>query len=181
MPSKENFFCKTKPEQQNLAAETEAYFNFLSRVSAGDDLVLDSGATSKMIKDGETFVSLDENFKGSISKANFSESKILWKGKVRFRVKDENCELKMIELKITLYVPESSRNLISVSKTKKTEAEVVFGASSFVRQENGSVCPFTEESGLFTWNTYVGKNESYAVSTLKKWHCKMGHTNYEDL
>ena len=80
-------------------------------MSPGEDLVVDSGATSNMIKDRDIIVSLDENFKGSVSNANFRESKILEKGEVRFRVKDEKGEFKMIELKYTLYVPENSRNL----------------------------------------------------------------------
>ena len=44
-------------------------------MSPGEDLVVDSGATSNMIKDRDMFVSLDKNFKGSVSNANFSESK----------------------------------------------------------------------------------------------------------
>ena len=83
-------------------------------MSPAEDLVADSGATSNMNKDRDMFVSLDENFKGSVSNANFSESKILGKGEVRFRVKDEKSEFKMIELKNTLYVPENSRNLLSI-------------------------------------------------------------------
>ena len=134
MPSKERVHFKTKREQQNLAAETEAHFSFLSRVSPGEDLVVDSGATSNMIKDRDMFSSLDENFKGSVSNANFSESKILGKGEIRFRVKDEKGEFKTIELNDTLYVPENSRKLLSVT-------EVIFGASLFVRQGNGSVYP----------------------------------------
>ena len=179
--AKKKFISKTKREQQNLVAETEAHFSFLSGVSPGEDLFVDSGATSNMIKDRDMFVSLDENFKGSVSNANFSESKILGKSEVRFRVKDEKGEFKMIELKDTLYVPENSRNLLSVSKMKKGGAEVVFGASSFVRQGNGSVYPLREESGLFLWDTFVGKDECYVVSTLKQWHCRMGHNNYKDL
>ena len=35
----------------------------------------------------------------------------------------------------------------------KAGAEVVFAASSFVRQGNGSVYPLREESGLFLWDT----------------------------
>ena len=166
--AKKKFISKTKREQQNLVAETEAHFSFLSGVSPGEDLVVDSGATSNMIKDRDMFVSLDENFKGSVSNANFSESKILGKGEVRFRVKDEKGEFKMIELKDNLYVPENSRSFLSVSKMKIAGAEGVFGASSFVRQGNGSVYPLREESGLFLWDTFVGKDECYVVSTLKQ-------------
>ena len=142
-------------------------------MSPGEDLAVDSVATNNMIKDRDMFVVLDENFKGLVSNA-----KILGKGEVRFRVKDEEGEFKMIELKDTLYVPENSRNLLSVSKMKKAGAEVVFSASSFVRQGNGSVYPLR---GLFLWDTFVGKDECYVVSTLKQWHCRMGHNNYKNL
>ena len=64
-------------------------------------------------------------------------------------MKYEKGEFKMIELKDTLYVPENSRKLLSVSKMNKAGAEVNFGANSFVRQRNGSVYPLREESGLF--------------------------------
>ena len=67
------FVIKTKREQQNLAAETRAHFSFLSGVSPGEDFVIDSGATSNLIKDRELFVGLDENFKRSVSNGNFSE------------------------------------------------------------------------------------------------------------
>ena len=60
--AKKKFISKTKREQQNLAAETEAHFSFLNGVSPGDDLVVDSGVTSNMIRDRDMFVSLDENF-----------------------------------------------------------------------------------------------------------------------
>ena len=46
---------KTKREKQNLAAETEVHFKFLMIVSPVEDLVLDSGATSKTIEDREMF------------------------------------------------------------------------------------------------------------------------------
>ena len=102
-----------------------------------------------MTKNQEMFVSLDKNFKGSVSNANFTESKVLGKGEIRFRMKDDKRKFKMIELEDALYVLEISRNLISVSKMKKARAEFIFGASLFVRQGNGSVNSLKEESGLF--------------------------------
>ena len=45
----QQLICKTEQKQQNLAAETAAHFKFLSGVSPGEDLLVASGATSKMI------------------------------------------------------------------------------------------------------------------------------------
>ena len=96
-------------------------------------------------------------------------------------MKDEKGEFKMIELKDTLYVPENSRKLLSVSRMKKAGAGVVFSAILFVRQENGSDYVIRKESGLFLWDTSVGKDECYGVSTLKQWHCRISHNNFKDL
>ena len=90
---------------QNIAKQRKTSLVRLNENS--EDLFVDSGATSSMIKDGDMFVRLDENFKVSVSKGNFSESKILGRGEVRFNVKDEKGEFKMIELKDTLNVPEN--------------------------------------------------------------------------
>ena len=48
---------QTKRELQNLAAETETQLSFLMAVSPGEDLVIDSEATSNTIKHREMFVS----------------------------------------------------------------------------------------------------------------------------
>ena len=125
--AKKKNISKTEREQQNLAAETDAVFSFLSGVSPGEDLVVDSGATSNLIKDREMFVSLDENFKGLVSNVNFPE--------VRFRVKDEKGELKLIELNDTLYVPKNYRILISVLKWRKPDQKLFFVRARFFVRE----------------------------------------------
>ena len=66
----------------------------------------------------------------------------------------------MTELKDILYVPEISRNLISVPKMKKAGAEVVFVASSFSHQGNCCVYLLRKEIGLFLWETFVKKKAS---------------------
>ena len=124
--TQKKFIRKTKRDQRNLAAEKEAHFGFRSGMSSDDDLVVYSGATIYMIKDRTMFASLGENFKRAVSNAKFSESKFLGKGQVRFRVKDEKGKLNMIELKNTLYVPENSRILLSVSKMKEAGAACLF-------------------------------------------------------
>ena len=62
--------------------------------ASGHSSVVESRATSNMIMDGDMFVSLDENFKGSVGNANFSESKISGKGELRFIVKMRKASLR---------------------------------------------------------------------------------------
>ena len=118
-------------------------------MSPGEDSVVDSGATSNIIKDREMFVSLDENFIGSVRNAKFSEAKLLGKGELRFRAKNEKGEVTIIELKDFLYVPEKSRNLPILSKMKKAGAEVVFGMRVVCLSGKWFSLPITREKWSF--------------------------------
>ena len=53
-----------------------------SGISLGEDLVADARANSKMIKDRDIVFRLDDNFKGSVSNANFSDSRIQGKSEL---------------------------------------------------------------------------------------------------
>ena len=80
-----------------------------------------------MIKDKSTFANLDENFSGIIHNANKTHSAILGKGDVEFFVKNSNEELKKFVSKDALFVPDNSKNFISVSKLREAGVYVFFG------------------------------------------------------
>ena len=85
-----------------------------------------------------------------IHNANKTHSAILGKGDVEFFAKNSNEELKKIVLKDALFVPDDSKNLISVSKLREAGVDVSFGKKlklvSF---------PFEVENGLFVWKTFL--------------------------
>ena len=119
-------------DEQNLEEEEEEeeeeIFSFFqtSEKNLANELVLDSGATSHMIKDESLFIDIDKEYSGTITNANSSKSLISGKGTVEIRVLDSNGSERKIRLSNALTVPNNTRNLVSVSKPRATGNEVFF-------------------------------------------------------
>ena len=79
-------------EEQNLEEEEEKFFSFFqtSENNLANELFLDSGATSHMIKDEKLFIDRDNRYSGTITNANSSRSLISWKGTAEIRVLDSS-------------------------------------------------------------------------------------------
>ena len=91
---------------------------------------------------------------------------------VGFFPKNSNDELKQFVLKDTLFVPDNSKNLISVSKHR--EAGVCFFIEKFKLVLNKGSLPFEVENGMFVWKTYPCSNECcFNVDSLQMWHGKI--------
>ena len=67
-----------------------------------------------MVNDKITFANLDENFSGMTHNAHKTHSSILGNGDIEFFAKNSSEELKTIVLKDDLFVPDNSKNLISI-------------------------------------------------------------------
>ena len=114
-------------EEQNL--EEEEFFSFFqtSENNLANELVLDSGATSHMVKDEGLFLDIDKEYSGTITNANSSKSSISGKGTVEIKLSDSNGSERKIRLSNTLLVQNNTRNLVSISKLRATGNEVFFG------------------------------------------------------
>ena len=166
-------------EEQNLEEEEEEeIFSFFqtSENNLANELVLDSGATSHMIKDESLFIDIDKEYSGTITNANSSKSSISGKGTVELRVLDSR-------MNNALLVPSNTRNLISVSKLRATGNEVVFGGTLEIRTKNGTVFPFEERDSLFIWhNIDYGEQCNIANGDpLSLRHKRLGHNYVEDI
>ena len=174
-------------EEQNLEEEEEEeeIFSFFqtSENNLANELVLDSGATSHMIRDESLFIDIDKEYSGTITNANSSKSSISGKGSVEIRVLDSNGLARKIRLINALLVPNNTRNLISVSKLRATGNEVVFGVTLEIRTKNGTVFPFEERDSLYIWhNIDYGEQCNLANGDpLSLWHKRLGHNNVEDI
>ena len=173
-------------EEQNLEEEEEEeIFSFFqtSENNLANELLLDSGATSHMIKDESLYIDIDKEYSGAITNANSSKSSISGKGKVEIRVLDSKGLARKIRLKNALLVPHNTRNLISVSKLRATGNEVVFGGILEIRTKNGTVFPFEERDSLFIWhNIDYGEQCNLANGDpLSLWHKRLGHNNVDDI
>ena len=104
-------------EEQNLEEEIVSFFQTSEDILT-NELILDSGATSHMIKDESFFIDIDKEYSGTITNANSSKSLISGKGTVEIRVLDSNGSERKIRLSNALQVPNNKRNLVSVSKQK---------------------------------------------------------------
>ena len=176
-------------EEQNLEEEEEEeeIFSFFqtSEKNLANELVLDSGATSHMIKDEILFIDIDKEYSGTITNANSSKSSISVKGTFEITVLDSNGSERKIRLSNALLVPNNTRNLVSVSKLRATGKEVFFGRTLGIRTKNGTILPFDERDSLFIWNNidYEETSEQCHLANgdlLSLWHKRLGH-NVEDI
>ena len=132
--NRENGASKTQ-HKGNLAerpfADGDSGFSFMALTTRepgeGISMVIDSGCTGYMIKDKKLFENLDEDFKGTVSNANASRSRIEGSGTAVFWAEDSTQRLRRIELKEALYVPEYDHNLVSVKRLNDNDVEVIFG------------------------------------------------------
>ena len=162
---------KNLVEEKNLEEEEEEeeeeIFSFfqMSDNNLANELSLDSGATSHMIKSESLFIDIDKEYSGSITNAISSKSLISGKGTVEIRVFDSNGSERKIKLSNALLVPNNTRNLLSVSKLRAAGNEVLFGRTLEIRTKNGTVFPFEERDSFFLSGTTLitKKSQSSAI------------------
>jgi len=143
------------------------------------DIIVDSGCTTHMFKDEDYFKDLILRKSGSVACANASFSQIEGFGTVEFTATDDVGVRHKIELKNVLYVPEYSKNLVSVKKIVLNGGFVKFDDESYISSENVKF-PLVEENSLYYWKVEAEHHRSFS-SDIKIWHQRLGHNNYEDL
>ena len=173
-------------EVQNL--EEEEIFSFFqtSADNLTNELVLDSAATSHMIKDESLFIVIDKEYSGTITNANSSKSLISGKGAVEIRVLGSNGSEQKIRLSNALLVPNNTRNLVSVTKLRATGNEVLFGKTLEIRTKNGTIFPSEKRDNMFIWNNIHYKEISEQCNLangdpLSLWHKRLGYNNLDDI
>ena len=98
-----------------------------------------------------------------------------------FFAKNSNEELIKIVLKDALFVPENSKNLISVGKFGEAGVDISFG-EKLKLVYNKVLFPFKVENGFFVSKNFPCSNENcFHVDSLQMWLAKMGHKNFFDL
>ena len=83
----------------------------------------------------------------------------------------------------TLFVPDCGKNLITMSKFKKS-IRLEFGDNDQIVTRDGTVFPLMQENHLFRWNAKFINCETQnefcneqclASSNLNPWHDRLGH------
>jgi transposase InsO family protein len=184
--------CKSKPEKSKseAAAETEDSGNlkkkdkafvafFSSGKSAKKTWYVDTCASTHITYDKEQLINTTNNTTATITAANNVEMSATAVGNAKIPVVTDNGPDQVVA-KNVLYVPESSVNLLSVSKMLQKGYEVLFSpkGSRIVDTDGSSVATMTEQNGIFKLNS-PNEKVYYTVKKpdAKVWHKRLGHLN----
>ena len=150
-----------------------------------NNLLVDCGATSHIIKDSSKFIKFDSDFNPSdhfIELADGSRTSGVAHGRGAASVLlfDINGSPHKIRLENALYVPSYKQNLFSVQAATEQGASVSFSPKSAeLKASDGTSFPIEKEGKLcYLNNVNVSRNVSYSLS---EWHKIMDHCNFKDL
>ncbi|KAK9879752.1 hypothetical protein WA026_006815 [Henosepilachna vigintioctopunctata] len=142
--------------------------------------VLDSGSTAHMVNDPKLFKNLlKDDSEICVAKKG---TKITAKGVGEIEAKE--CKLKDV-----LFVPDLSKNLLSVKAITENQGQVVFeGEKVYIMKGNKTILEGTKnEKGLYMieLTQEYHNDETFLVTTneekVKNWHSKLGHININDM
>lgn len=169
-----------------LEAIDELNFEDLTTVKT-KPWILDSGCTSHLCKDRNSFDKFDTNMTGMLKLASNSSTEVKGNGNVKILLPERE-RIKRITFENTLYVPDLRNNLISVSKITNKGYNVIFDEKSArVVDKEGLVHLEAQRKGDLY---YVGEKEPINMShgtanaddsDLNTWHRRLGHLNNVDL
>ena len=142
---------------------------------------IDSGATKHMTLEKDLIVDFIKYEQPS--KIYLGDNRVIeayGQGKVRLSCYDESDAVQLILNKV-LYVPDLSKNLLSVSAMTQMGAEGLFNDGKCVISKDGREITIGRlvDNKLYMVNT---DEEAHIASTqslsLEQWHCRFGHLNH---
>lgn len=158
------------------------------------DWCIDSGCTSHMCGDIESFANIDRNFnRGKLNLANSACADIEGIGRASFETRASG-KRKAVELGDTLFVPDLRANLISVGKITDKGHKVMFSdkKAEVIDSADRVLITAMRKGGLYYLPTLTDAEcrkisvsndatETTKMSTLEDWHIRMGHLNVSSL
>lgn len=172
---KDCYFRKNK-KPESTKQKQEISFLVESNTGITKDFVVDSGSSSHMVNDIKLFKEIQQTT-SEIAVAKKSES---MNAQGIGEVKTEDCTLKKV-----LYVPELSKNLLSVNSITQNGGEVKFTKNAVkVYKDNIKVLEGNkEDNGLYVIKLKQENLEHAMVTTMSAnvWHRRMGHLGRENL
>ena len=170
-----------KPEKRtNVSQGCEFSFYCGSDCSKSKELILDSGCTSHMFCDKDFFVDLHDVSSKICVNANSSVSPVKGQGVAKISLLDKPGVSHVLNLSDCLYVPDHSRNLLSVNALGQKGAKVVFDDICELRCSDKVSFPFVQRNGLYVTKAFSVCSSDFSSTCkvdLYLWHCKLGHNN----
>ena len=159
--------------------------NKVEHTSKCNNLLVDCGATSHIIKDSSKFMKFDSDFNPfnhfiELADGSRTGGVAHGRGAASVLLFDINGSPHKVRLENALYVPSYKQNLFSVQAATEKGASVSFSSKSAeLKASDGISFPIEKEGKLYYLNNVnVCKNVSYSLS---EWHKIMGHCNFKDL
>ena len=175
---------KNSENKTNFSQSCQFSFYRGSHCSKSEELILDSGCTSHIFCVKDFFVELHDVSSKICVNANNSVSPVKGQGVAKIFLLDKRDVSHVLNLSDCLYVPDLSRNLLSVSALGQKGAKVVFDDICELRCSDKVSFPFVQRSGLYVTKVYSvcsSNSSSTCKVDLDLWHCRLGHTNKRDV
>ena len=90
----------------------------------------------------------------------------------------------LLNLSDCVYVPDHSRNLLSVSALGQKGAKGVFDDTRELRCSHKVSFPFVQRNGLYVTKVFSVCSSNFSSTfkvDLDLWHCRLGHNNKRDV
>ena len=162
----------------------EFSFFFGSDCSKSKELILDSGCTSHIFCDKDFFVELHDVPSKICVNANNSVSPVKVQSVVKISLLDKRGVSHVLNLGDCFYVPDHSRNLLSVSALGQKGAKVVFDDTCELRCSDKVSFPFVQRNGVYVTEAFSVCSSTFSSTCkvdLDLWHCRLGHNNKRDV
>ena len=158
-------FQKSKTENKaNFYQESEFSFICGSRDSKTRELNMDSGCSSHMFCDKVFCVELNDDCSRVCVNANNSLSPVGGQAVAKISLKEKQGVSNVSRLSNCLYVPEHSRNLLSVSVLTQNGVKVVFDDLCELPCSDKVSFPFERKNGLNVINTFSHCSSNFGAT-----------------
>ena len=115
--------------------------------------------------------------------ANNSVSPVKGQGVAKISLLDKRGVSQVLNLSDCFYVPDHSRNLLSVSALGQKGAKVVFDDTCELRCSDKFSFLFVQRNGLYVTKVFSVCSSNFSSTCkveLDLWHCRLGHSNKSD-
>lgn len=180
--------CRAKNKNENPKSfnTEEIYLATGNKKGHVNSWCLDSGCTSHLCFTKEMFREIDENSENDCLKLASEDqtTPIEGKGEVTLTFPDED---EIINLPNTLYVPNLTTNLMSVSKITDKGYTVLFKKNNaIIKDKKGQpILKAQRKDNLYYIQSEISSNDEQEISfyspKMMLWHEKLGHINGTDL
>ena len=147
-------------------------------------MILDSGCTSHIFCDKDFFVELHDVSSKICVNANNSVSPVKGQSVAKIFLLDKRGASHVLKLIDCLYVPDHSRNLLSVRALDQKGAKVVFDDTCELHCSDKVSFPFVQRNGLCVTKVFPVCSSNFSSTCkvdLDLCHCRLGHNNKPDV